>query len=273
MGANVACVQMQPVLCDRDKNLAKMEGFIKECKNRFPKTELVVFPELITSGYEGESDFQRLAEIPGEGESFKFLSSLAKSYKINLVFGFPERDRFCADLLFNSAALITPEGKTAGVYRKVHLFDTEKRYFRSGCSYPVFETSVGKLGIMICWDTAFPEVARTYALRGADLIVVSTNWEKPYEEDWDLITKARAFDNCMHLIAANRIGFDKTLGFFGRSKIIDPLGRELQGINEEKEGIIAADLDLSLAIKKRIEYYTFFKDRRPDTYEELVRKY
>ena len=88
------------------------------------------------------------------------------------------------------------------------------------------------------------------------------------------MTKARAFDNTLHLVAANRVGDDgKTLSFFGRSKIIGPTGREIAALDTREEGILSAEIDLSLTEKKRVQYYTFFKDRVPDAYDEVVKKY
>lgn len=204
----------------------------------------------------------------------------------NYIYGLPERDPVLTDVLYNAAVLIDRCGKAAGTYRKVHPFASEKTWCRAGCDLPVFDTEIGRLGIMICWDTAFPEVARALALKGADLLVVSTNWEDPYEEawdsskintheeDWELITRARAFDNTLHLVAANRIGDDgKTLSFFGRSKIIGPRGQEIASLNQRKEGILSARIDLGLTDEKRSKYYTFFKDRRPDAYGDLVKPY
>jgi len=93
------------------------------------------------------------------------------------------------------------------------------------------------------------------------------------QDDWDLMTRARAFDNCCYLAAANRIGFDETLGFFGRSKIIGPTGVPIKELNEEVEGIISAEIDYTLSHKLRTAYYTFFKDRRPDTFDIIARRY
>lgn len=281
MKVNVTCVQMEPALREFQKNVEKMCSFIKETMEKNPKTELIIFPELITSGYECGKDFQTLAETVPDGQSMKAIGQLAKQYKVHIVYGFPERDADKRDVLYNSAVLIDDAGEVKGVYRKVHLFASEKEFFRAGCSYPVFNTSIGKLGIMICWDTAFPEVARSLALKGADLLVVSTNWEKPYltsvvtknQQDWDLVTRARALDNCMYLVSANRIGFDESLGFFGRSNIIGPTGEAIAELLKEEEGMISAELDYSIPIQLRYEYYTFFKDRRPDTFAELTKEY
>lgn len=273
MKITVSCVQMKPKLFDVKHNLEKMQELICEVMRKDSETDLIVFPELITSGYECGSEFQNLAETVEASNSIKVISALAKKFNTNIVFGFPERDNVLTDILYNSSVCIDNNGGVAGVYRKVHLFDTEKKHFRAGCDFPIFNTSIGKIGVMICWDTAFPEVARTYCLKGAELLVVNTNWEKPYSDDWDLVTRARAFDNCVHLVAANRIGEDKELGFFGHSKIIDPVGKPIAELNEEIEGIISAEIDLELPRKLRAEYYTMFKDRRPELYKELGENY
>lgn len=281
MKINVTCVQMEPVRYDFAANLEKMTKFIEKTMTENPKTQLIIFPELITSGYECGKEFQKLAERVSEGESIKVISKLAEKYNVHIIYGFPERDEAINDVLYNASVFINNHGKVLGTYRKVHLFASEKEFFRAGCSYPLFDTEIGKIGIMICWDTAFPEVARAYALQGAELIAISTNWEKPYledvetknQDDWDLITRARAFDNCLYVAAANRIGFDETLGFFGRSKIIGPTGVPIKELNEEVEGTIFAELDYSRIPVLRAAYYTFFKDRRPDTFDIIAKRY
>jgi len=272
---------MEPKRFDVDDNLNKMAGFIHAEMNKNPKTQLILFPELITSGYECGAQFQQLAERASEGKSMKVIGELAKQYHVSIIYGFPERDPAMDDVLYNAVAFLDGEGKLLGTYRKVHLFASEKEFFRAGCDYPLFRTEIGKIGIMVCWDTAFPEVARCYGLQGAELIAVPTNWEKPYledvetrnQDDWDLITRARAFDNCLYLAGANRIGFEETLGFFGRSKIVGPTGVPMVELNDEVEGTISAELDYDRLPVLRSAYYTFFKDRRPDTYDEIVRRY
>lgn len=273
MKINVTCVQMHPKLLDVKENLAKMANFIETIMTAKPQTDLIVFPELATTGYECGKNFSRLAENIQNGESIKQISALAKSYQVHVIFGFPERDEAIRDVIYNSNALIGPDGGLIGTYRKVHLFDKEKMYFRPGCSYPVFETKIGKIGSMICWDSAFPEVARIYALKGVELLVTTSNWEKPYSRDWDLTTAARALDNCIYLAAANRVGQDLELDFFGHSRIYSPLGEIIAALDEDIEGFISAELDYNLPIKYRKEYYTYFKDRRPDSYDLLTKKY
>jgi predicted amidohydrolase len=266
MHVNVACVQFHPVLGQLDLNLAKIQANVQQVMAEQPLTSLIVFPELATSGYECAERFHDLAQVAGRGHLFDFMGQLAKKHGIYLVFGFPERQAGTSSVLYNAAALMGKRGELIGVYRKVHLFDTEKKYFKAGDDYPVFDTDIGRLGIMICWDTAFPEVARTYALKGCELVIIPTNWEKPYQDDWDLITRARAFDNVIYIASANRVGPDLTLDWFGRSNIIDPLGKPIAQLDEEVEGYIAATLDFDRLRQLRESYYTFFKDRRPDTY-------
>lgn len=271
---HVSCVQMKPALGDVKANLAKMTDYVEKIMELRKDTDLIVFPELCTTGYECTKDqFQEFAEVVPDGKCIHEMSKLCERHGVHVVYGFAERDPLLSDVLYNSAVLINDKGEVTGTYRKTHPFDTEKQWCRPGCELPVFETAFGKVGVMICWDTAFPEVARAFALKGADLLVVSTNWEKPFSDDWDLITKARAFDNTLHLVAANRIGDDKNLGFFGHSKIIDPVGKEIASLDEEVEGVIHASLDLAVTREKRVKYYTFFKDRQPEIYGEVVRKY
>ena len=275
MKISVSCAQLLPKLGDRAANLEKMSVYVEQIMAEKPGTNLIVFPELMTSGYEGTPEmFQELAETLPNGESMQVMGALAKKHHVHIIYGLPERDPVLTDVLYNAAVLINSDGIAVGTYRKVHPFADEKRWCRAGCEVPVFDTEIGKIGIMICWDTGFPEIARCCALKGADLLVVSTNWEDPYADDWDLITKARAFDNTLHLVAANRIGDDgKTLSFFGHSKIMGPTGREIAALDERKEGYISAELDLSLTQKERARSYTFFKDRRPEVYTEIVKPY
>ncbi|MCR3760480.1 carbon-nitrogen hydrolase family protein [Clostridium felsineum] len=270
MKINVSCVQMKPVLMDIQANVRKMEKFIKEIAEENKNVNLIIFPELITSGYECDEGFYNLAERIYDGFSIEKISKLAKKYKVSIIYGFPERDEQRDNVIYNSSVYIDNKGVVLGTYRKVHLFDSEKKYFTPGSEFPIFNTDFGKVAMMICWDTAFPEVARIYALNGAELIAISTNWEKPYSEDWDLVTSARAFDNCIYIAAANRIGQDKKLSFFGHSRIVSPLGKPIKELNEEVEGVISSQLDLETAKKLKRDYYTLFEDRRPELYKRIL---
>lgn len=265
-----AAGQFYPNLCDVEANLETMRDLVEEAAGRGAK--LVALPELANTGYEANERFTELAEPAApESRSIKAMAGLCRKHGLHIAFGFAERDQTVRDLLYNSVALLRPDGALAGVYRKVHLFADERKWFRPGCDFPVFATELGRIGIIVCWDVSFPEPARVQALRGADLIVVSSCYEKPHAEDWDLMCAARAIDNVLPVVASNRYGRDNVLDFFGHSRILDPLGRVIDSIDEDRQGVITGEIDTELAIRLREEYYTFFKDRRPDTFGEICR--
>jgi predicted amidohydrolase len=268
MKFTAASVQLYPKLGEVEENLRLMSGLVEEAAQK--DARLVVLPELATTGYEAGERFFELAEQADTAESVRVIGELCKKHGLYVAFGFAERDAVVRDVLYNSVALVGPEAELVGVYRKVHLFAGERNWFRPGCDFPVFSTDLGKLGIFVCWDVAFPEPARVCALRGADVLLLSSNYEKPYAEDWDVMCAARALDNVLPLVAANRHGADPVLDFFGHSRILDPLGRVLAKLDEERDGVIVAEIDTEEAIRRREQYYTFFKDRRPDTYSDLV---
>jgi len=269
MKITVAAAQFQPELRAIEANLECMQRLTEEAASA--GAQLVVLPELATTGYEAGRDFYELAEFRENSRSLEVMGACCARLGVHAVFGFAERDARTRDVLYNSAALVGPAGQLIGVYRKVHLFAAERNWFRPGWEYPLFETNLGRLGIFICWDAAFPEPARVYALKGADLLVVPANYEHPYAEDWDMMCAARALDNVLPLVAANRIGRDNELAFFGHSRILGPLGRVLVKFDEERDGVIVAEIDTTDAIRRREQYYTFFKDRRPETYGEICR--
>jgi predicted amidohydrolase len=267
----IAVVQTEPKLNELKYNLSKILKTIEKIMTENEDTNLILLPELATTGYECGKRFYDFAEVMGKGACFTAISELAKKYHVNIVYGFPEEDPVIKGVLYNSAGVIDSNGTAVGTYRKVHLFAGEKNYFRPGSEYPVFNLYIGKIGIMICLDTLFPEVARCLAVQGADLLLVSTNWEKPYDAEWDFMTSARAFDNTLHLAAANRIGHDIDLGFFGHSRILDPLGKPIQTLDAEEEGVLHAEIDLNETRKLRSEYWTQLTERRSDTFGLLVK--
>jgi len=273
MEINVTVVQMAPKIFDKESNLEKIKHFIKQIHADDPENDLIIFPELITTGYECGEEFYELAEPFPDSRTISFLTKLAKHYDTHIIFGFAEEDSAMKGVLYNSAALIDNKGIPVGVYRKVHLFGTEKQVFRPGCEYPLFRLEIGNIGIFICWDTLFPEVARIYALKGADLLAVCANWESPYSKEWDFITSARAFDNTLHLAASNRIGKDNTLSFFGHSRILNPLGNVIAELGQGVESYATAKIDYNETKNMRKQYWTQLADRRPDTYSILAHEH
>ena len=165
---NVVCIQTYPFLCDKAKNINKMIELLEKAVNEKPDTQLVVFSELATTGYECGEKFKELAEvIDDKSETVQAFSKVALKHKIHIGLGMAERD---ANELF-----ISNKGEIIGTYRKIHLFDTEKDWFTAGTEYKVFDTEIGRIGLFICYDASFPEVSRILAIKGAELLVHSTN--------------------------------------------------------------------------------------------------
>ena len=144
--------------------------------------------------------------------------------------------------------------------------------FRSGFRYPVFETSLGNIGLMLGWDLVFPEVARALALDGAELICLSAAWERSYPEEWQALTTSRAFENSVFLAAASRLGEEPSYTFLGHSTILGPRGEIHSTMDEPEEGYVLATVDLD-DVRRMREEHQLFQIREPNTYRALVRKY
>ncbi len=273
MKTRIACVQMKSALGDKAYNINKMITKLEEVMGSDGDVQLVIFPELAVNGYECGELYEQTSEAYPDGESIKAMAEQAKKHNVHIVFGFVEKaEKDGRTVLYNSAALIDSSGTPIGCYRKSHLVEGEEtKYFEKGTEYDVYDTSIGKIGMMICWDTAYPEVARILALKGAEIIAVPTAWEtEPNPGDWEIVNSARSFDNVLYIASCNHVGTDRELNFFGRSMISGPLGRQLTVAGAEEE-IIKADVDLALLPELREGYYVLLKDRNPETYDELVK--
>ncbi len=289
--ATIALVQFHPQLGQVTDNLDRMCKMIEQiCHTQ--KTDLIIFPELATTGYENGVNFTDLAEqIPGYTSNF--LGKLAGDYHTHIVVGMVVKHKV-ESVIYNSAVLIGPDGEVMGEYRKVHLKGEEKMAFRAGFKFPVFETDFGQVGLLLGWDLAFPEAARSLALDGAEVLAVCANWEKPHVEEWRAYLLARAYENSIFVAGANRIGDEYTYSFFGESMLIGPRGElygqmpkdepavegegegeEGEGTPEEvapKEAFAVAKVDLDL-IKKYREELQLFQSRQPTAYRTVVKPY
>ncbi|NOY77059.1 MAG: acyltransferase [Calditrichaeota bacterium] len=259
-----AIFQFHPLFGDIEGNLGKIETAAQTAD-----FDLLVLPELCTTGYQFSSheEVRELSEpIPG-GKTTRQLEALARRKKAFIIAGIAEKD---GDSLYNSAVLVGPEG-TLGTYRKIHLFDEEKLFFKKGdLGFPVFDIGFAKVGLMICFDWIFPEAARTLALKGADLICQPANLVLPYCQD-AMIT--RAIENRVFTLTANRIGTEKRGGkppltFTGMSQIVSPRGERLVQFSKTEEKLRVVDLEPSEARDKWITpRNNLFEDRRSRFYE------
>ncbi len=273
----IATVQMKPALGEPEDNLVKMSEFVSKIASQ-QKVDLIVFPELVTSGFELGVRFTELAQrIPGP--SVNLLAQRAAEFGVYIAFGLVSKEKV-ESVLYNSAVLVGSDGELVGSYNKVHLRGEERMAFREGFRLPVFETEIGHIGLTLGWDLAYPEVARSLTLDGADLICVMANWEKSQIEEWRTYIRARAYENALYVAAANRVGEDVTLTFGGESAIIGPRGKVHATLADEKdpesgeprEGYCVARVDLDEVRKSREEFQTL-QTRQPTVYRSLVKRY
>lgn len=268
----VAVVQMEPRIGAVAENIAKSVALASEAAGH--GAELIVLPELCNSGYvfESQDEAASLAENAHSGPAARAWSALAAQRGIWLVAGLNER----ADgRLYNSALVIGPEG-VVGVFRKIHLWDAENRFFAHGdLGFPLFDLPFGRLGTFICYDGWFPESYRMCALRGADIVAVPTNWvpmpEQPPGRDVmaNTLLMAGAHANAVFIAAADRVGVERGQAFLGRSLILGPSGWPLAGpASADREEILLARADLAEAAERRQlnARNHLFGDRRPDVY-------
>jgi predicted amidohydrolase len=273
----IATVQMKPKLGEVEENLEKMSDLVAKITGQ-QKVDLIVFPELITTGYECGVRFTDLAQrVPGM--AVNVMAQRASEFGVHIAFGLPTKEKV-ESILFNSVVFIGPDGELIGDYRKVHLKGEERMAFRPGYRYPVFECQFGIVGLLLGYDLAFPEAARSLTLDGAELLVVCANWEKPHRDEWRTYVLARAYENALFVAAANRVGDDVTYSFFGDSMIVGPRGQVYATLSDEvdpktndpAEGYCVARVDLGEVRQRREEFQTL-QNREPDSYKAIVRKY
>jgi predicted amidohydrolase len=266
----IAAVQMEPKLMKSGENLGSILGWVS--KAAASQANLVVFPECCLTGYIFHSREEALpfAEtIPGP--STEAVISLCQELGVYVIFGLIEKE---GDKLFNAAALVGPQGLIAG-YRKNHLpFLGVDRFCNVGDRpFEVHQTPIGNIGIYICYDIVFPESSRVMTLMGADILALPTNFPEVRRETLaTYVVNARAIENRVHVVAADRVGRERGYAFAGLSKIVSASGNTLSLASPDKEEIIYGEVSLASARKKRLvvvpgEYeLDYIKDRRPELY-------
>lgn len=271
---------------DKAGNLVKIEEYIVQAARQ--NADLIVFPEMALTGLpknpmmifsSDDAAYQhKVAELVPEGPGTQRLVELAMEHDLYIVWGMAEQSGERFDVLYNTVVIVGPEGYL-GKYRKVHQPLTERIMFYSGDgSYPVFETRFGKVGLMCCFDKAYPEVARTLCLKGAEILVCPTAWPsiEPNEDDNDykagnVFSFARALENMVFFIDSCVSGPYE----MGHSRIIGPNPMQICATTAFDEGIAVADVDVEGEILKARIYAMagsdLLKDRKPATYGELAK--
>ncbi|ATG18075.1 nitrilase-related carbon-nitrogen hydrolase [Providencia alcalifaciens] len=267
----VALAQFNSELGNKTGNLQRMAQLCEQAASQGAK--LICFPELATTGYRGDLLSTKLWDLSDfEGsETDCLFSQLASRLDITIVSGFAERGERLGEV-YNAVGVWNPGCENiSGVFRKVHAFGIEKQWFKSGDSFPVFETPIGKIGVMICYDMGFPEVARILTLQGAELLIAPSAWCIQDRDMWDINTACRALENGTHLLAVNRWGHEEDLHLFGGSKIVGPRGQVLCEASCESEALLVGEIDFRLQAHTRLNV-PYLRDRKPLNYGLLAQE-
>lgn len=275
----VAAVQSNPQV-GMDNKEANVAATLEQIRGAAAQgARLVVLPELANTGYSFDTRDEAYdhAEPVPKGPTCAAWIDLAAELDVYIVAGITESDGLA---LHDTAVLVGPEG-FIGKYRKTHLWNREKLIFTPGTSYPVFETRIGRIGLLICWDIWFPEVTRILAAQGADIICSVNNWvwtPPPLFDDAgncmaSYLTMGAAHVNSVPIVAANRVGIERGGKFLGCSLITGVNGWPVGGIADaEKEAVLFVDLDVMAARSAGVwsDLNDLSRDRRTDLYDPLL---
>lgn len=287
----VGLVQMS-VLTDLEQNRAKIKKNIEVCASQ--GAELVVLQELHDTPYfcqtENVENFDLAVKIPGE--TTDFYAKIAKEQKIVLVTSLFERR--AAGLYHNTAVVFEKDGTMAGKYRKMHIPDDpayyEKFYFTPGdLGFVPIQTSLGKLGVLVCWDQWYPEAARMMALAGAEMLIYPTaiGWESSDTDDekerqreaWITVQRGHAVANGLPVVTVNRVGHEPDpsgstngIRFWGSSFVAGPQGEFLAQASCDNEENVIVDIDLKRSENVR-RWWPFLRDRRIENYKGLTERF
>jgi predicted amidohydrolase len=241
-----ACAQISVKPNDVQANLEKAVAWVERAV-REHQADLVVLPETVTTGFAPALPAEELWDLVDNipGATTASMQEAARKLGIHVVLPTYERGPE-RGVVYNSAALIDPDGEVVGVYRKTHLFPTERLasggWSSPGKSAPVFETRLGTIGMTICYDGDFPELYRCLAIKGAEVVVRPSALLRSFDI-WETTNKARAYDNHVYIVACNAIGPDAAGNYyFGHSMIVSPIAQVL-ALGRGTEEIISARLD------------------------------
>jgi N-carbamoylputrescine amidase len=288
----IACAVQQPCNSGRASNLAYSIQQIEQAAKQ--NADLVILPELHLDHYfcqNEDTDAFDMAQAVPNGPDCQTLQAVAKANQVVIVATIFEKR--APGLYHNTAVVFDKDGSIAGTFRKMHIPDDpgfyEKFYFTPGdLGFTPIETSIGKLGVLICWDQWYPEAARLMALAGADLLIYPTaiGWN-PDDEDaekqrqldaWVTIQRGHAVANGIPVISCNRIGFEAApdnasgIDFWGNSFIAGPQGEILARADHQQDTLLFANLDPVRSEQVR-RIWPFLRDRRIDEFSNLTRRY
>jgi len=264
----LALAQMSSKREAKEENLSKFEKLTLKAKEH--GADLVIFPELSLTGYVVRDQIYELAEtVPGP--SVHKMEDVAKKTGMHIIFGIPELSEKTRATIFNTAVFVGPNG-LIGKYRKMYLpthsvFE-EKRHFRPGYKAAAFDTTIGKIGLCICYDLFFPEVTRLVRLSGAQLIVCISASPAVRRSYFEILTAARALENTAFLAYVNLVGVEEGLQFWGGSRVIAPTGDILAKAKYDEEDFVICEVDYG-DLRIAETFIPTLRDLRPELFDKL----
>ncbi len=264
----LALAQISSKREDKEANLEKIETLTVKAKEQ--GADLAIFPELSLTGYVVRDQLYELAEtIPGP--TIERVEALTKKTGMHVIFGMPELSQKTQATIFNTAVFVGPHG-LIGKYRKMYLpthsvFE-EKRYFRPGYQTTAFPTSLGNIGLCICYDIFFPEVLRLTRLKGAQLIVCISASPAVRRSYFETLTCARAIENTAYLAYVNLAGIQDGLQFWGGSRLVNPSGDVISKAKYDEEDFVICEVDYN-DLRTAETFIPTLRDLRPELFDKL----
>ena len=291
METRIGMLQQHNV-ADSKENIRRLSAGIEDLAKR--GAQLIILQELHNSLYfcqtENVDNFDIAESIPGP--STRLYGELAKRFGVVIVTSLFEKR--AAGLYHNTAVVIEKDGSIAGMYRKMHIPDDpayyEKFYFTPGdLGFHPIDTSVGRLGVLVCWDQWYPEAARLMALQGAQMLIYPTaigyeSSDSPEEqarqrEAWTTVQRGHAVANGLPVVTVNRVGFEpdpsqqtKGIQFWGSSFVVGPQGELFYQASDSEEESLVVDIDLEHSEQVR-RWWPFLRDRRIDEYTDILKRF
>ena len=258
----VSAVQMDCIPGDRDANLRHAAELVAEAADE--GAQIVVLPELFSTGYRVEARDVDLAESLS-GHTIRWMQDAAQRHGVYLAAAILERGE--DGLVYDTAVLVGAEG-CVGRHRKMHLWDAESGRFAKGTEIGVYRLPFATVGLLICYEIGFPEMARIQALKGADVLLYPSAFGRARDYVWDIASKSRALENGVFVVACNRCGQEQDTSFGGLSRVVAPDASLLAAAGVDGEAVVSAEIDLDAvaAMRKTLPY---LRDLNPRLRNEM----
>lgn len=265
----LALIQMDCRLKDKAYNIDKALTFLEQLEG---KADIACLPEFFSTGFSlnliGDAFYELAETIPGQ--TTEQIAEKAKECGLTVIGNIVEKDPLREEVLYDTAFLINSEGALVGKYRKFYLYPSEHQYFKPGKDLLVFDLETVRIGIAICYDHAFPELFRVFALKGAQIVFILSAVPKGYEYLLNLRARARAQDNQLFIAHVNRVGKEGNVQYCGLSKVVNPKGEVVAEASADQEEALCTEIALDL-ISKEKRQERILKSLRPEIYEYLSR--